>query len=101
MDKINIGLSNVDQTEELIRIKKENENLRKQIGSNSNEDIKKLENQIDDLKRINEKLEQKFLENKDKEKDNNDEDLQEKYNILKIKKNKLKSTKKRLMNKKN
>ncbi|ETW30984.1 hypothetical protein PFFCH_01599 [Plasmodium falciparum FCH/4] len=74
------GLSNVDQTEELIRIKKENENLRKQIGSNSNEDIKKLENQIDDLKRINEKLEQKFLENKDKEKDNNDEDLQEKYN---------------------
>ncbi|SOV13932.1 conserved Plasmodium protein, unknown function [Plasmodium sp. gorilla clade G2] len=80
MDNINIGLSNVDQTEELIRIKKENENLRKQIGSYSNEDIKKLENEIDDLKRINEKLEQKFSENKDKENINNDQKLQEKYN---------------------
>lgn len=50
-----------------------------------------LENQIDDLKRINEKLEQKFLENKDKEKDNNDEDRSKKkekyffyYEILSI-----------------
>ncbi|SBT70811.1 conserved Plasmodium protein, unknown function [Plasmodium malariae] len=81
-DKINIGLSNVDQTEELIRLKKENENLKKQVGSNSNQEIdkvKELESEIDDLKRVNKKLEDKISENMDRGYTNNEVLLKEKY----------------------
>ncbi|CRG99243.1 conserved Plasmodium protein, unknown function [Plasmodium relictum] len=81
-DNFNIGLCNVDQAEELIRIKKENENLKKQLGLDANKELNKLsklENEIDDLKRINKKLELKISENIDNESINNDPSLQEKY----------------------
>ncbi|GAW80100.1 hypothetical protein, conserved [Plasmodium gonderi] len=81
-DKINIGLSNVDQTEELIRLKKENENLKKQIVPDTSQEMnrmKELENEIDDLKRINKKLEDKISETMDKQYTKNDPLLLEKY----------------------
>ncbi|CAA9987303.1 conserved Plasmodium protein, unknown function [Plasmodium knowlesi strain H] len=81
-DKINIGLSNVDQTEELIRLKKENENLKQKVSGDTNHDmnkVKELENEIDDLKRINKKLENKMSEIIDKQDAKDDPTLQEKY----------------------
>ncbi|EUD67861.1 hypothetical protein C922_01473 [Plasmodium inui San Antonio 1] len=81
-EKINIGLSNVDQTEELIRLKKENENLKEKVSTDTSHDmnkVKELENEIDDLKRINKKLENKMSEIMDKQDAKDDPTLQEKY----------------------
>ncbi|KJP89478.1 hypothetical protein AK88_00921 [Plasmodium fragile] len=81
-DKINIGLSNVDQTEELIRLKKENENLKEKVSTDASQDmnkVKELEQQIDDLKTINKKLENKMSEIMDKQDAKDDPTVQEKY----------------------
>ncbi|SBS81780.1 conserved Plasmodium protein, unknown function [Plasmodium ovale] len=81
-NKINIGLSNVDQTEELMRLKKENENLKKQVESGENQDlikVKELENEVDNLKRINKELENKILESSNTENTRIDQKEQEKY----------------------
>lgn len=85
VDHFKIGFNDLDQTEELIRMKKENENLKKQLGIDTNEKSKRLndlENEIDDLKRINQKLETKISELIGKEDNKNTESVKEQYELL-------------------
>lgn len=88
-------LNGLDQTEELIRAKKEIENLKKQLGLDTNERSKKLndlENEVDDLRRINEKLEQKISELIGKDNDEDEASIREKYEML-IKESEMKQKK--------
>ncbi|EUD70908.1 hypothetical protein YYG_04032 [Plasmodium vinckei petteri] len=65
LNKFNIGLSNVDQTEELLRLKKENENLKNEIDLKKNEElnkVKEFEKEIGNLKKMNEELKNKTEE---------------------------------------
>ncbi|VEV55091.1 conserved Plasmodium protein, unknown function [Plasmodium vinckei vinckei] len=65
LKKFNIGLSNVDQTEELLRLKKENENLKNEIDLKKNEElnkVKEFEKEIANLKKTNEELKNKTEE---------------------------------------